>query len=92
MEKQNHIILDRLDRIEKFLKFNKKNLSVEETAFYLDLSVSYVYKLCHQGKLAYSKPNGKKIYFSKESLDNWMSQNQTNSDSQIEEEAIKRTL
>lgn len=91
MEKQN-LILDKLNRIEKFMMLSKKNLTVEEAALYLGLSVSYIYKLCYQGKLSYSKPNGKKSYFSKESLDAYMEQNPSFSEHEIEQEALRRAM
>ncbi len=43
-----------------------------EAADYLSLKPSYVYKLVCLGKLPYHKPNGKKLYFSREKLDRWM--------------------
>lgn len=54
---------------------NKRVLSFEEGCTYLGYKKSYVYKLISAGKLPYSKPNGKKIYFDREKLEEWMLSN-----------------
>lgn len=46
----------------------KEYLDVEETAKFLHLSVSSVYKLTHGGKIRYSKSGGKKILFRRSDL------------------------
>ena len=46
----------------------KEYLDVEETAKFLHLSVSSVYKLTHGGKIKYSKSGGKKILFRRSDL------------------------
>ncbi len=46
----------------------KEYLDVEETARFLHLSVSSVYKLTHNGKIRYSKSGGKKILFRRSDL------------------------
>lgn len=55
--------------------YGKEILSVKEACLYMDISQSYIYKLTHGKILPYSCPNGKKIYFRKEDLNNWMMQN-----------------
>lgn len=51
----------------------KKNiLDIEEACRYLNLSDSTVYKLTSKNEIKHYKPNGKKIYFKKEDLDNWI--------------------
>ena len=46
----------------------KEYLDVEETAKFLYLSTSSVYKLTHGGKIRYSKSGGKKILFRRSDL------------------------
>lgn len=53
----------------------KKVLTFSEACEYLGLKPSYAYKLTSAGTLPYSKPNGKKIYFEKEKLEQWMLSN-----------------
>lgn len=55
---------------------NKKHLNLTELSEYTGISKSYLYKLTHLGKIPYSKPFGKLIFFSKESVDNWLLSNQ----------------
>jgi excisionase family DNA binding protein len=54
---------------------DKRVLSFEEGCAYLGYKKSYVYKLISAGKLPYSKPNGKKIYFDRLKLEEWMLSN-----------------
>lgn len=51
----------------------------KEAAQYMGISLSTLYKLTSSGILPYSKPNGKLIYFSRHSLDNWLLSNNTTS-------------
>jgi len=85
----NNLKLDeRLCRIEKLLLGNKKVLSFDEAADYTGISKSYLYKLTSLGKIPFSKPGGKIIYFDKDKLDKWMLQNQRLSEFEIEQSAI----
>ncbi|WP_282112349.1 helix-turn-helix domain-containing protein [Maribacter stanieri] len=55
--------------------FQKENLSFREATIYLDVSQSFLYKMTSKGIISYTKPGGKLIYFKKQDLDNWLSQN-----------------
>jgi excisionase family DNA binding protein len=46
-------------------------LTAEEAAAFLNIEKSYLYKLTSAGILPFSKPNGKKIYFSRQDLVAW---------------------
>ena len=50
-----------------------------EAAKYMDISLSTLYMLTSAGILPFSKPNGKLIYFSRQSLDTWLLSNSTTS-------------
>jgi excisionase family DNA binding protein len=54
---------------------DKRVLSFSEGCDYLGFKKSYVYKLISAGKIPYSKPNGKKIYFDRLKLEEWMLSN-----------------
>lgn len=54
---------------------NKEILSFKEAMAYLDVSKSFLYKATSRKKIRFSKPNGGKLYFRKEDLDRWMTQN-----------------
>ena len=66
---------DRLLRIEQLLAANKEVLTLEEACDYTGISQSYMYKLTSAGKIPYSKPLGKLIYFEKKQLNSWLLSN-----------------
>lgn len=78
---------NRLTAIEKALTANKKALSLNEACTYTGFAPSYMYKLTHSGKIPFSKPNGKTIFFDREKLDQWLLSNGTKSGEQKEIEA-----
>lgn len=55
---------------------NKEFLTVKEAAIFLGCSLSHVYKLTHERRVNYSKPNGKSIYFKRENLVEYALQNE----------------
>jgi len=77
----------RFDELEMLLLCLKTIFSFSEGAKYLNLSESYLYKLTSTGKIKHSKPNGKKIYFSKQNLDNFLMQNQRATTGEIDRQA-----
>lgn len=64
----------------------KEILSFREALVYLDVSQSFLYKLTSSKTIAFSKPNGGKLYFKKSDLDEWMLQNTSTSSDDLEEE------
>jgi predicted DNA-binding transcriptional regulator AlpA len=50
-------------------------LSLPEAVIFTGRSASNLYKLVSQGKLPFSKPEGKMIYFERVKLEAWMLQN-----------------
>lgn len=85
------LIIERLARIEYLLSNQnivaKVVLTFIEACLYLELSSSHLYKLTSAGKVPHYKPNGKKLYFKKEELDNWLLRNRNNSQDEIEQQA-----
>ncbi|PNW27217.1 helix-turn-helix transcriptional regulator [Formosa algae] len=67
---------------------NKVVLTLEEACEYTGLSKSYMYKLTSLRLIPYSKPSGKLVFFSKESLDSWMLDNEHLTKGDIEREAF----
>lgn len=65
----------------------KKVLTTEEAARYLGVSISYLYKLTMQRRIPHSKPLGKKCYFDREELEQWLLNNKVATSGQIEKEA-----
>lgn len=68
-------LIEHLECMEKYIFYGKETLTVEESAIYLGLSKSTMYKMTSSGELTLSKPNGKKAYIKKAELDRWMNQN-----------------
>ena len=84
-------IIEKLDRIEKLLleqqTMQKQVLNFNETCKYLELSQSHLYKLTSTGAIPHYKPNGKKIYFQRQELDQWLLRNRMDSQDEIEQQA-----
>ncbi len=84
-------ILERLESIEKLLqeqqRLQKQVLNFNETCKYLELSQSHLYKLTSTAAIPHYKPNGKKIYFQRQELDQWLLRNRTDSQDEIEQQA-----
>ncbi len=60
----------------------------QDTCKYLKISKSSLYKMTSKKKIPFSKPNGGKMYFRKEDLDNWMLSNKSNSTEEVENEVF----
>lgn len=69
-------IKTQLEEIQKLLKKkDDRPLNFVETAQYLSLSHSTLYKLTYQRKIPCHKPTGKVLYFFKSELDEWIVKN-----------------
>jgi len=88
MENSN-IILNKLTAIESFLEEvnQTKPLTIQETAKFLNLSQSHLYKLTSDRKIPHFKPSGKKIYFDKSELVQWLKRNPARTREETEEKA-----
>jgi len=85
------IVLKKLESIEKMLyeqtMLKKEVLNFNETAIYLEVSHSHLYKLTSMGIIPSYKPNGKKLYFDRKELDTWLLSNKHYSNEEIDTEA-----
>ena len=88
------IILDKLTAIESLLEATRpqpKPLTLEETAKFLDLSKSHLYRLVCYKKIPHYKPEGKRLYFDQAELVAWLKRNhsvtQVQREAQLEEKA-----
>lgn len=86
------MILEKLDSIENLVRTSKNVLSREEASDYTGIAKSYLYKLIAKGEIPFSKPRGKRIYFSREKLDDWLLSNQSISRKEIESEVLDYTI
>lgn len=84
-------ILKRLEIIEKHVLdrnlIMKEVLNFAEAAKYLELSHSHLYKLTSAGSIPFYKPNGKKLYFNRAELNEWLLRNRNNTNDEIEQQA-----
>jgi len=85
------IIIKKLDSIEKMLieqnMLRKDVLTFNEAAVYLDVSHSHLYKMTSTGVIPSYKPNGKKLYFNRKELDEWLLTNKQLSQDEIQQQA-----
>ncbi|AGA79728.1 helix-turn-helix transcriptional regulator [Echinicola vietnamensis] len=86
---ENEIILQKLNRIEKYICGLKNILNVEELTEYTGFKKSFIYKLVHEAKIPYSKPNGKMLFFEKKKIDEWLLQNSHKPESEIKLDAFR---
>ena len=84
-------IIQRLETLEKTIQQQsamlKSVLGLPEAAQYLGISCSYLYKLTASRKLPCYKPNGKKIYFSRKELDEWLLRNRKITQDELDQQA-----
>jgi len=82
------IIIKKLDKIESMLQeqnlLKKEVLNLNETCKYLDMSASHLYKLTSQKQIPHFCPQGKKLYFKRAELDQWLLRNRKDSIDDIE--------
>ena len=69
-------VLDKLTVIESLLVATQpKPLTLKEAAEFLDFSRSYLYRLTSQGRVPHYKPEGKRVYFDRAELVDWLKRN-----------------
>ncbi len=67
----------------------KKMLTFKEACEYAGIKPSYMHKLTAARRIPFSKPCGKKIYFDKAELDEWMRGNRVKTIDEINDEAAR---
>lgn len=65
----------------------KEVLTADETARYLGISKSYLYKLTMGKKIPHYKPTGKMCYFNRLELESWLQSNRVATADEIEQKA-----
>lgn len=88
MEEQN-AILEKLQQLEKLITSNnllqKPVLNFQEASQYLEVSSSHLYKLTSKRAIPHFCPNGKKLYFKREELNDYLLRNKQLSTDEIEQ-------
>lgn len=67
----------------------KEVLTSDEAARYLGVSMSYLYKLTMRREIPHYKPLGKKCYFNRHELEDWLQSNRVATASEISDEAAR---
>ena len=81
-------VFDKLTAIESLLVATQpKPLTLKEAAEFLDFSRSYLYRLTSQGRVPCYKPEGKRVYFDRAELVNWLKRNRIRPQEETEETA-----
>lgn len=82
-------LFQKIIEIEALLKkqyaLSKEILTLEESADYLQLSKSALYKMTSKKEIPFYNPGGKKIYFKKLELDNWVLSNKSNGIDEVDD-------
>lgn len=75
----NGILLSRLTdilhKIEEANILQKSILNFSEACIYLDISASHLYKLTSTSAIPHFCPQGKKLYFRRDELEEWLQRN-----------------
>jgi excisionase family DNA binding protein len=90
------LILQKLEKLEQ--RIGEQNLLMKEVlnfndaCNYLDISASHLYKLTSQKSIPHFCPQGKKLYFNRAELDEWLQRNRQTSTDEIETMAANYLL
>ena len=83
-----NLILEKLSQLDRKLEeqnlLKKEVLNFNDACKYLDVSASHLYKLTSQKQIPHFCPQGKKLYFNREELDQWLQRNRQSTDTEIE--------
>jgi len=93
---KENIIIQKLEQLEKLIEnqslLTKNVLNLNEAAQYLDISQSHLYKLTSTKRIPHFCPQGKKLYFNREELDQWLLSNRQSTNAQIDKAAVNYLL
>lgn len=76
---------NKLQRLAVIL--TKSILTLGETAVYLDMSESHIYKKTAQKKIPHFNPGGKRLFFRRDELDQWLLRNRQGTSEEISKRA-----
>lgn len=79
---------DKEKKISEELSISKEILTAEETASYMGVSMSYLYKLTAGRKIPHYKPMGKICYFKRSEVEQWMLSNRISTEQEINNKAL----
>ncbi len=92
----NTEVIEKLKNIESILQqqnlLQKDVLNLTEACAYLNISTSHIYKLTSQKLIPHYCPQGKKLFFVRLELDQWLLRNRQDSTDEIETRAANYLL
>ena len=84
----DNLILDKLTEIANKLDeqnlLQKTTLNFAEACKYIDVSPSHLYKLTSTKQIPHFCPQGKKLYFKRQEVDEWLLRNKQETSEEIE--------
>lgn len=83
-----NLILEKLAQLEGKIEeqnlLQKEVLTFNDVCKYLDISASHLYKLTSQKQIPHFCPQGKKLYFNRTEVDQWLMRNRQETTEDIE--------
>lgn len=81
-------VYKKLEELEKLTLLSAKEMfTIDEASKYLGMSKDYLYIMTCKKQIPYYKPNGKRLYFKKAELNEWLQRNRVNSVDEAESSA-----
>ena len=74
--------------IEVVKTHSKEVLTAQETASYMGVSMSYLYKLTMRKQIPHYKPLGKMCYFNRVEVEQWLQSNRVSTDQELNNKAL----
>lgn len=85
------MVLDNSDKTNP-IESSKDVLSVDECARLIGMKKSTIYKLTHERRIPFYKPNGNRLYFNRAEVMRWLQSNRTASDTEIDQAASQHLV
>jgi predicted DNA-binding transcriptional regulator AlpA len=89
MNKQNsslvRLLLDKIDHLDEAALVKKKVFNVTNLQMYTGWSLSKIYKLTSARLIPFSKPTNGSLFFEREKIEQWLLQNPSYTEVEIEE-------
>jgi predicted DNA-binding transcriptional regulator AlpA len=88
MNKQNsslvRLLLDKIDHLDEATLVKKKVFNVTNLQMYTGWSLSKIYKLTSARLIPFSKPTNGSLFFEREKIEQWLLQNPSYTEDEIE--------
>lgn len=90
MDKQNsslvRLLLEKIDHLDEAALVRKKVFNVANLQMYTGWSLSKIYKLTSARSIPFSKPTNGSLFFEREKIEEWLLQNPSFTEDEIEGE------